>query len=292
MLEVHAPPGSRVLAEQPTYPIFAAMLAHAGLDTVTLDLDASSSEAWNPDALRHAYISTQPDLHYTIPDGHNPTGAVMSDAARRQLAQISMRTRTTLLVDETTAELTDPRGKSLPPLASYLDRPDDSVVVGSLSKLYWPGMRVGWVRASEEVIARLAVAPMNAETTTSVFDQLTAIKVFEHLPQVRQLRVQQIRQTRQAAMEALSEYIPTAVCRPGEGFTLWVRLPHPVAPALCVEAGRRGVRLGPGALFGVSHEFPDYIRIPLVQPPPILREGLRRVGAALRELAPHEVPAT
>lgn len=289
MLETQFRPGSRVLVEQPTYPVLTAMLAHAGHETMAFDIDTATSDAWDPDVVRHSYVSTQPDLHYTIPDGHNPTGAVMSDTARRQIAQVSVRTRTRLLIDETTAELTDPSGEALPPLASYLERPDQSFVVGSLSKLYWPGMRVGWVRASEEAVARLAVAPMNAEATTSVFDQLTALKVFEHLHQVRELRAQQIRQSREAALEALSEHIPAAVCRPGQGFTLWVRLPHPVAPALCVEAGRRGVRLNPGALFGVSHEFPDYIRVPLVQPPHILRAGLRRVGAALRTLS-RELP--
>jgi len=157
------------------------------------------------------------------------------------------------------------------------------VTVGSLSKVYWPGMRVGWVRASAEIIASLCVAPTNGELGCSIIDQLAAIQVFRNFSKVRQLRCEQLQRSRAAVLDALAEHMPNAFCIPRQGFTLWVRLPLPATVALFAEAEaeRMRVRLSLGSQFGYQHQFCDHIRIPLVQSPEILREAVRRLALAL-----------
>lgn len=272
--------GDAVMVEMPTYPVAASMLTRGRRTLIPYDLDTSKVDVWDSDRLADAYLMGQPRAHYTIPDGHNPTGAVMSEPVRRRLASLADASSSVLIIDETTAELSA-GARAARPLASYVSDPRMAVTVGSLSKLYWPGLRVGWVRASAETIASLCLAPTSGELSSSIMDQLTAIQVFRHFGKVRQLRQEQLDRSRTAVLDALAEYLPDAACIPRQGFTLWVRLPTPVAVALFAEAERSGVRVSAGSRFGMGNQFSDHIRIPLVQSPEVLREGVRRLSVAL-----------
>src|SRR5207248_7504004 len=90
-----------------------------------------------------AALSTRPALVYLQPTLHSPTGAILSESRRRAIAALLTETRVPLLEDLALADLAwEP---SPPPIASYC--PDASVaVVGSLSMLFWGGLRIGWVR--------------------------------------------------------------------------------------------------------------------------------------------------
>ncbi|MFD0772617.1 PLP-dependent aminotransferase family protein [Streptomonospora algeriensis] len=286
VLEAETRRGDSVLVEQPTYPQAANLVMRAGRAPASAPIGLPPDEpGWDSEKTAAAYTRARPICHYTIPDGHNPTGLVMGDDARRSLAATAESAGTTLLVDETTTELTSYPDRPRPrPLASYVRNRRLAVTVGSLSKIYWPGLRVGWVRAGPEVIASLAMSQSGAEASCSIMDQLTAMQVFRNMDSVRAIRSAQLSRSRAAAMQALADALPDAQCIQGDGFTLWVRLSRPLAPALCASAQARGVRIRPGPHFGFDESFSDYIRIPLVQPPDVLKEGIGRLGETYAQL--------
>lgn len=273
--------GDAVLVEQPTYPVAANMLARGGRKLIPLTLQTGKIDAWGVDRVTDAYLGHCPRAHYTIPDGHNPTGAVMSVDVRRRLASLADTSGSLLIVDETTAELTSGSAQyDVLPLARYVKGTCTALTVGSLSKVFWPGLRVGWVRAAAETIASLCLAPSRGDLGCSIVDQLTAIQVFRNFSKVKQLRCEQIERSKAAVLDALSEHIPDALCVPRQGFTLWVKLPRPLAVALFAQDERIGVRLSPGSQFGFRQQFGDHLRIPLVQSPEVLKEAVRRLALA------------
>ncbi|MGX5693912.1 aminotransferase-like domain-containing protein [Dermacoccus abyssi] len=268
--------GDTVLVEQPGYQKATTMLARDERRLVPLELAAQRTDVWNDQDIATAFAHHRPRAFYTTPDGHNPTGGVMGASTREVVGRWAMRTRCLLVIDETTAELA---AQASLPLAAHVEDPRLAVSIGSLSKVFWPGMRVGWVRAPAETIATICVAPNARDVTGSVIDQLAAASVLEDIDRVRRLRMDQISESRTVAIEALSRYLPDAVCVPRKGFTLWVRMPVPIALSARSEVALAGVRVGLGPQFGLGDAaYVDHFRIPLVQAPHVLEEAIRRLA--------------
>ncbi len=137
-------PGAPVLVEAPTY--HGALEAFRDAAAVPRALPVGLS------GLEMAARQHRPALAYVISTFHNPTGSVLSPLARRTLAEAAAATGVPLIDDEVLADLGFPGEQAPPPLAAYADT---VISVGSLSKTVWAGLRIGWVRAPEPVIARL-----------------------------------------------------------------------------------------------------------------------------------------
>ncbi|MBX6387287.1 MAG: PLP-dependent aminotransferase family protein, partial [Microbispora sp.] len=127
-------PGDHVLVEAPTYP--GALEAFREQAAVVRTLPVGL------EGLRGAARERRPALAYVVATHHNPTGAVLPAAARRRLAETAAIARIPLVDDEVLAELGFPGEQAPPPLAAYSDQ---VISIGSLSKLVWGGLRVGWV---------------------------------------------------------------------------------------------------------------------------------------------------
>lgn len=152
ILRLFTGPGDRVVIDAPTYPMAISAIQGASCRPVGVALP---QQGWDCDGLAATIAQTAPRLAWLMPDFHNPTGRCMDAPTRQRVADIAARTRTTLVIDETMADLwynaPPPRRwpASIPmPRCSPLVRP------GKASG----GLRIGWIRASARTIASLIQA--------------------------------------------------------------------------------------------------------------------------------------
>ena len=160
-------PGDTVLVEDPTYPGALSAFAQAGARIVGVPVDENGVR---PDALADA-LGRRPSLVYLQPTLHSPTGAVLSDARRHQVGELLRDARVPLVEDMALADLAWTRTPL--PIAALV--PGATVaVIGSLSKLFWGGLRVGFVRAPEPLALRFARVRTMQDLGTSAVSQLLA----------------------------------------------------------------------------------------------------------------------
>ncbi|MEF2529681.1 aminotransferase-like domain-containing protein [Streptomyces sp. CS62] len=279
-------PGDRVLAENPTYPNALDALRQAGLRTGPVPV---SDDGWDLEAAESALRGTAPRLAYTIPDFHNPTGALMPPEQRLRLIAATRAAGAWLVVDETVADI----ALDVPapaPTASLGARgaADHVITIGSLSKTHWGGIRVGWVRAAEKVVNELATVRVAADMTGSVLDQLVALAFLDGADGALPERLAQLRSRRAALVRCLERHAPQWSWRvPPGGLSLWIDLGEPVASALAERAAGTGVYVSRGARFGVDPgTFAHRLRIPYTLPEDRLEEGVRRLAAAFHDGVP------
>ncbi|WP_411104365.1 PLP-dependent aminotransferase family protein [Streptomyces sp. cmx-4-9] len=279
-------PGDRVVTESPTYANALDALRHARLRTGSI---AVSDAGWDMEVAESTLRQTVPRLVYTIPDFHNPTGALMPPEERLRLLAATRRTGTWLVVDETVADLALDV-PAPPPLASLAARgaADHVLTIGSLSKTHWGGLRVGWVRAAEKLVTELTAVRVAADMSGSVLDQLVALPLIEGLEGSLPARLTQLRMRREALVQSLRRHAPRWSWQlPPGGLSLWVDLGEPVSSALAERAAAAGVHIGRGARFGVHPgTFEHRLRIPYTLPAALLDEGVRRLAGAFHDGVP------
>ncbi|MEV7512526.1 PLP-dependent aminotransferase family protein [Streptomyces sp. NPDC089922] len=279
-------PGDRVVTENPTYANALDALRHARLRTGSI---AVSDSGWDMEIAESTLRQTVPRLAYTIPDFHNPTGALMPPEQRLRLLAATRRTGTWLVVDETIADIALDV-PAPPPLASLAPRggADHVVTIGSLSKTHWGGLRVGWIRATAKMITELTAVRVGADMTGSVLDQLVALPLLDGMDRTLPARLDELRLRRAALVEALQRHTPEWSWQvPPGGLSLWVDLGEPVSSALAERAAAAGVHIGRGARFGVDPgTFEHRLRIPYTLPADRLDEGVRRLAAAFHDGVP------
>ena len=270
-------PGDRVVTELPTYSGLLDVIRANGARAAAVPV--SPDGGWQVDALSAA-LDTRPRLVALIPDYHNPTGMLVPDDQRREIVRTARRHQVSIVVDESFVEL----GFAAPatPMAAL----DPSVItVGSVSKPLWGGLRIGWVRASADLIARLVVVRAAIDMGQSIFDQLTAVELFAELDVLTARRRAELRAHRDALTEALTTTLPQwRVRRPEGGMSMWVELDAPLATALSMQAARHNLRIVPGSRFGPDATLERFLRLPYAAPVDVLREAVRRLAGAWSEL--------
>lgn len=241
-------PGQRVLVEQPTYPAVLDAVAAHHLRPLALPV---SSDGWEAPA-------GQADVVLVTPDGQNPTGLLATEGQRRALlAALDARL---VVVDETLADLVldgDP-----PPRMAALDR--RVVTLGSMSKTFWAGLRIGWVRAEPELLARLARVRGTVDLAGPVLEQLVAVRLLAQADEMVAERIATVRAARDALIGALAAGLPDwRVEAPRAGAVLWVELPGLSATRLAAHALDLGLRIAPGPRFTVDGTADRWLRLPL-----------------------------
>ncbi|RQX14597.1 GntR family transcriptional regulator, partial [Micromonospora chalcea] len=171
VLRLALSPGGAVLVESPTYPNALAALAARRARIATHGL---SDEGWDAELLLGSIRQTRPKLAYVIPEFHNPTGHLMAADLRERLVGAAHAAGTDLVVDESFVDL-PLDGTPLPPPVAVFDRHSRVISIGGMSKPYWGGLRIGWVRASAPQVQRLAAARVGVDMASPVLDQLVAV---------------------------------------------------------------------------------------------------------------------
>ncbi|WP_309134175.1 PLP-dependent aminotransferase family protein [Cellulomonas sp.] len=277
-----AGPGDRVVVEHPTYPHAIDAARGVGARPVPVPV---TEDGLDVELLASTVRQTSPRLAYLVPDHHNPTGTSLDPEGRARVRDLARRTRTVVVGDETLTDL----ALDGPAPAPFAGGPGDDLVVcvGSASKSFWGGLRVGWVRAHPDLVGRLAQRRAHVDIGSSVLDQLVTTTLLDRAEEVLAARVVAVREQRATLLAALGERLPQwRVPVPAGGLSTWVDLGAPVSTALSAVAHAHGVRIVPGTAFGVDGTFEDRLRVPFSQPPAQLRRAVDGLAAAWAVLDP------
>ncbi|GAA2774892.1 PLP-dependent aminotransferase family protein [Kitasatospora cinereorecta] len=275
--------GDRVAVEAPSYAHTLQSLQLGGARLVPVPMADPERPRWDLDEWQRVLRGAAPRLAYTIPDFHNPTGALIDEEQRRALLAHARAAGTVLLVDETPAELgwATPEA-DLPRPVAALDRSARVVTVGSAAKLLWGGLRIGWLRAAPTLVRQLAADRAFSDIGTPVLDQLiAAVLLTDHLPEVRAHQHARLAESARALAAELHRQLPGwRFTMPPGGLALWVATDGLSGSALARAGERTGVRLAAGSRFGVDGAFEHHLRIPLTVPAGAAEDAVGRLAAA------------
>ncbi|NGN65768.1 PLP-dependent aminotransferase family protein [Streptomyces sp. A7024] len=269
-------PGDRVLVEAPTYPGTLDLLREAG---AVLRPVAVGPDGVDPEAAIRTLSEERPALACLGSVYQNPTGSVLPPLVGRRIAAAAARAGVPLIDDEVPAELSF-SGEAPPTVAGYVD--DGAVIsVGSLSKVVWGGLRIGWVRAPAAMVTRLARLKAVHDLGTDVPAQLVATDLLSGLDALLARRRRELRHGHDHLRELLASRLPEWDCPPVQGGqTVWVRLPYGDGVAFAQLALRHGVGVLPGVCLDAAGGSRPYLRLHFVTSDAELTEAVDRLAAA------------
>lgn len=281
VLRLIAPAGAGVLVESPTYPNALAALSARRARITTHGVGEAG---WDAELLLGTLRQTRPRLAYLIPEFQNPTGHLMPVDLRERLVGTAHSAGADLVVDESFVDL-PLDGCVVPPPVAIFDRHSRVISIGGMSKPYWGGLRIGWVRASAPLVQRLAAVRVGVDMASPVLDQLVAVQLLARADTIVPARRALLAAQRDALVAALGEALPEWRCRvPSGGVTLWAELDGPVSSALARAAETIGVRLAPGPRFGLDGTLERFLRLPFTLPAADLVEAVQRIAAVRYDL--------
>ncbi|GEP33241.1 GntR family transcriptional regulator [Nocardioides szechwanensis] len=268
-------PGDRVLVESPVYPNATRAILQSGARLTGVPVDP---DGWDLGAVAAALRQGSPRLSYLIPDFQNPTGHLMTETQREEYAALLRRAGTVAVVDEAHQALALD-GQEMPrPFASFAP---ETITIGSASKVFWGGLRLGWVRAPEGRMDQLTEARVGLDLGAPVMEQLVLIRLLARGDAVVTEQRDRLREQRDRLAAAVTARLPEWRYRlPGGGQFLWLQLPRPLGTALTDEAERHGVIIAPGPVFAAEGGLDQFVRIPWTRPPEVLEEAVTRLAGA------------
>lgn len=291
-----SPRGERVAVEHPSYANVLQLLRELGARLVPVAL-AERLAGWDLTAWRRVLRDAAPRLAYVVADFQNPTGALADEEQRRELVAAARAAGTLLIVDETMRDLDLVPGRAAPgPLAAHDPGGAGVITVGSASKTFWAGLRIGWVRATPQTVRSLVAARSYADLGSPVLEQLTVARLLSGgaWEQAIEQRREQITRNRDQLVAELRTRLPDwDFDVPTGGLTMWVRTGGLSGSRLADLGERHGVRVPAGTRFGVDGAFEGFVRLPFTVSGPLAGEAVARLAAAaeqLREAGPALAP--
>ena len=300
--QLYAPYGESVVLESPTYPgaIDAFRVLGARLHPLPVDPDG-----FRLDGLRALLGSCQPRLLVVAPTCHTPTGALMPDDQRRQLVAATNEYQVTVVEDRTMADLlltpaSAPAAALAPPPATApapapallplplaaISGTAPVITIGSLSKLFWPGLRIGWIRAPQPIVEHLSRLKAVNDMGSSLVTEALAARLLAHVDRVRELRVGEIHDSLDVLTAAFARLLPEWTWRrPSGGLSFWAHLPAGNATAFVQIALLYGVTVTPGSALSVDAANGDCVRLQFVQSAAAIELGVKRLAHAWRSYA-------
>lgn len=282
-------PGDVMLVERPTYVISLRQLALNELQAVSVPGD---DDGLDVAALEAAVIAHRPKAIYTIPTFQNPGGSTLPAPRREAIARLAERHGVWVIEDDPYRELRYGEAPPPPPIARHSR--ENVIYIGTLAKTVAPGLRVGWIVAPRAVVDACRPVKQLLDFHTSSVDQAAAAGYLESVDWER--RTAELRAVYGRAMAAmldgLEDVLPegSTWTRPGGGVFVWVELPEGWSTeALLTRAVEHGMFFMPGQVFLADVPSDRTLRLSISNhTPETIAEGLRRLAAAVAELA---VPA-
>ncbi|MDQ0378223.1 aminotransferase-like domain-containing protein [Amycolatopsis thermophila] len=279
-------PGDIVLAEGPSYVGALGSFAAYQAKVVHVVMD---DQGLVPEALREALATAERagqrvKFLYTIPNFHNPAGVTLAVERRAEILAIC-RAHGVLVVEDNPYGLLGFDGQTYPALRS-LD-PDNVVYLGSFSKTFASGLRVGWVLAPHAVREKLVLAAESATLCPPTFNQMIVsryLATHDWKGQIKTFR-ENYRERRDAMLSALEQHLPSGCSwtHPDGGFYVWVTVPEGVdTKAMLPRAVTARVAYASGTGFYADGFGSRQMRLSYCYPTPErIKEGVRRLAAVL-----------
>lgn len=245
--------GSTVFTEAPTYLKSLQMFQSAGLNLKGIPMDHDGLEYWQ---MEKKLSPTESSILYTIPTNQNPTGITMSNTRRKELMDFCIKNRLPIIEDGAYQELCFDDELALPLKA--IDENGMVMYLGSASKTLAPGLRIGWVIASEPVIQRLGDAKMQMDYGASSLSQLVFAEFLKsgkygcYLTDLKQI----LKARRDNALEVLEKYFRDVATWdvPIGGLYIWLTFNDVVeVDDLFEKALAKGILLNPGDIYDFKH---------------------------------------
>jgi 2-aminoadipate transaminase len=276
-------PGDVVAVEEPTY--LGAVSGFLGFDAVMRGLPMDD-EGLRVDALAALIAGgVVPKVLYTIPEYQNPSGRTLSAARRAALVELCRANRILVVEDVAYRELGFYEEK-LPSLWSL--GPDVVVQIGTFSKTFFPGVRLGWAVGPAEVVAQLVVAKQNSDQCAGALGQRMIEQFLRggHLPAQLERERALYRGRGEAMHAALERHMPPPASWtvPRGGFFSWLRVPGVETAELAVAARAADVAFVPGAPFFAERVQHDYLRLSFSRADESeIDEGIARLARVVEE---------
>ena len=279
--------GDAVVVEAPTYlgAIMAFRSYEADVTAIALDDDGLDVEALG----RALAGGLRPKLLYTIPDHQNPAGVTLSAERRQALVQLAQRYGFLVVEDVAYRELGFD-GEALPSLWSLA--PDAVAQIGTTSKTFFPGVRLGWAVGPAEIVSQLVVAKQNTDQCAGALGQ----KLWELYARRGAMDEQLVhsralyRRRCERMLAAFGRTMPAGVSwtTPRGGFFSWVTLPDGLdAAGLARSAAAAGVAIVPGAPFFPDGRGGSNLRLSFSRvEDELIDEGVERLAALVGEMTP------
>ncbi|HUH07250.1 MAG TPA: PLP-dependent aminotransferase family protein [Egibacteraceae bacterium] len=279
-------PGDLIIAEGPSYVgalgAFSSYQAH--VLHMPMDGDGIIPEALAESLQWLAREGRIPKFLYTIPNHQNPAGVSLSVQRREQLVELAQRFDL-LIVEDNPYGLLDFKAEVRPTLKSI--DPDRVIYIGTLSKIFSPGIRVGWVAAPAAARERLVLLKEAADLCQSNLTQHVAQRWFATQPWLEQVEAYReiYRERCEAMLTELAAELPASCSwsSPTGGFFVWVRLPDGLdAKGLLAKALSARVAYVPGQAFYADGAGANEMRLSFCYPPvDQIRDGVRRLGKVI-----------
>lgn len=253
----------RVLIETPSYPHAMETFRRVGARLVGVPVE--TAHGWDLDRAAQAFARARPVLSYLMPEFQNPTGRTMTLEERTVFERAAHDAGSFLLVDETTADLDIDGLPRLQPLGAA---DTGTIRVGSLGKSVWGGLRIGWIRAADDVIRRLRAARPTHDLGTPDLEQAVATRIVHRLDEILPQRAALLGAGRDALTAALRRELPDwSVPEVHGGVAIWAGLGMPLSSALVIDAAAHGLHLSAGPRFAVEGGHERHLRIPFTTEP-------------------------
>ncbi len=245
-----------------------------------------SDEGMSREALQHSLDFHETGLIYTVPNFQNPSGITYSTENRMQLAAIIEKTTAYLIEDDPYGELRF-RGEHKPSFQSLI--PENTILLGSFSKIIVPGFRLGWIVAPPPIMEKLITAKQATDLHTSHFTQaiihqfLIDNDLDKHIGTI----IEKYGRQKIAMEESIREFFPpeVRVTDPEGGMFLWAMLPKNMKAMEVFQAAiKNGVAFVPGDPFYLDGENSNCLRLSFVSTnEETIRTGIKRLGATITQ---------
>ena len=284
-------PGAKVIVEAPTFLATIQCFRLYGAQVIGAPIDADGVQV---DQLEQLIAEHKPRFVYLIPTFGNPSGATLSLERRKRILELAVKTKTVVIEDDPYGDLYfgEAPPASLMALTAQVPGSRDWLVhCGSLSKVLSPGLRVGWMIAPPELLAKATMCKQFSDAHTSTFAQATAAQYLKagRMPATL-ARVREVYAGRARTMgECLKKELGDAIefTQPGGGLFFWARLTGAGgklkdAGELAKRAIEKGVAFVPGAPFFATNPDLSSLRLSFATVgEDKIREGVARLGTAL-----------
>lgn len=274
-----------VIVENPTYLTALSPFKAYGARLVTVDTDDDGIII--SDLIESIEKHSNVKFIYLIPDFQNPTGRCMSVERRKQVVQIAEKYKIPVIEDAPYSELVL-EGEKLPTLKSF-DKSGYVIYLGTFSKTFCPGFRIGWILADETLIEKYTILKQGVDLQTSTIDQMIVARYMkeynldEHIEKIKLL----YQKRRKTMLDAIEKYFPKDVkyTNPRGGLFIWVMLSKDKDTKLILEkALKEKVAFVPGQSFYANGDVKYTFRLNYSNmPEEKIEEGIKRLGKILKD---------